>query len=60
MVLFELGVSEDILKECVGLNAQGAKSYTKRPKGQDREAQCSWWVRVTRGRGSSCVDGTIA
>lgn len=60
MVLFELGVSEDILKECVGLSAQGAKSYTQRPKGQDRGAQCSWWVRVTRRRGSSCVDGTIA
>lgn len=34
MLLFELGVSEDILKECVGLNAQGAKSYTQRPRGQ--------------------------
>lgn len=61
MLLLEFGVSEDILKECVGLTAQGAKSYIKRPeRGKTGQAQCRWWVRVRRRRGSSCVDGTIA
>lgn len=36
MLLLELGVSEDILKECVGLAAQGTKSYIKRPEGVQR------------------------
>jgi hypothetical protein len=49
VVLFELEGSEDILKECVGLNAQGAEVlYTKRPEGQDGGAQRRWWVRVRR------------
>lgn len=37
MLLLELGVSEDILKECVGLAAQGTKSYIKRPEGGKTE-----------------------
>jgi hypothetical protein len=36
-----LEVSEDILKECVGLTAEGAEVlYTKRPRGQDGRIQC--------------------
>lgn len=59
MLLLELGVSEDMLKECVGLDAQGEVLY-QMAKVKDRGAHCRWWVRVTRRRGSSCVDGTIA
>lgn len=59
MLLLELGVSEDILKECVGLDAQGEVLY-QMAKSQRQRGTLQMVGKVTRRRGSSCVDGTIA